>query len=112
MSEQTHSAAEVTLPIKRTDGETLADRLTDNAYHNILPARYLRKDADGELIEEQEDLFERVAKNVALAEAVFEAERREVEITVTPDQIKPDHPRRDELAAEVFGAGVSVGDDR
>ncbi|MFC6718393.1 LAGLIDADG family homing endonuclease [Natrialbaceae archaeon GCM10025810] len=102
------SADELTLPIKRTEGETLEERMTDNAYHNILPARYLRKDANGELIETQEDLFERVGKNIALAEVVYEAEKRGVEITVTPDQLKPDHPRRDELAEEVFGEGVTV----
>ncbi|MFB6138523.1 MAG: ribonucleotide reductase N-terminal alpha domain-containing protein, partial [Halobacteriaceae archaeon] len=107
----TDSAAAYTLPIKRTEGDTVADRLTDNAYHNILPARYLRKDADGELVESQEDLFERVGRNIALAEAVFEARRRDTSVTVTPDQLKPDHPRRDELAAEVFGAGVTVDDD-
>ncbi|SDX80401.1 adenosylcobalamin-dependent ribonucleoside-diphosphate reductase [Halopenitus persicus] len=111
MSGSDLSADELELPIKRTTGETLEDRLTANAYHNILPARYLRKDADGNQIETQEELFVRVAKNVALAEAVYEAEKRDVEITVTPDQIKPDHPRRDELAAEVFGAGVTAGDD-
>ncbi|RQG96935.1 adenosylcobalamin-dependent ribonucleoside-diphosphate reductase [Natrarchaeobius oligotrophus] len=110
MSERDLSAAELTLPIKRTEGETLEERLTANAYHNILPARYLRKDADGELVEEQEDLFERVGKNIALAEAVYEAEKHDLEITVTPDQLKPDHPRRDELAAEVFGAGVTADD--
>jgi len=102
---------DIDLPIKRTEGETLEERLTGNAYHNILPARYLRKDADGELVEQQEDLFVRVAKNIALAEAVYEAENRDVEITVTPDQLKPDHPRRDELAAEVFGKGTTADDD-
>ena len=111
MSKPDLSADELTLPIKRTDGDALEERLTGNAYHNILPARYLRKDADGELIEQQEDLFERVGKNVALAEAVFEAGKRGEEITVTPDQLKPDHPRRDELAAEVFGAGVTADSD-
>ena len=105
------SAAELTLPIKRTGGETLEDRMTGNAYHNILPARYLRKDADGNVTEAQEELFERVAKNIALAEAVFEAEKQGVEATVTPAQLKPDHPRRDELAAEVFGAGTTADDD-
>ncbi|WP_159899943.1 adenosylcobalamin-dependent ribonucleoside-diphosphate reductase [Salinirussus salinus] len=104
-------ADELTLPIKRTEGNTLEERLTDNAYHNILPARYLRKDANGDLVEDQEDLFERVAKNIALAEAVFEADNRGVEVTVTPGQLKPDHPRRDELAEEVFGKGVSADDD-
>ncbi|WP_458205864.1 adenosylcobalamin-dependent ribonucleoside-diphosphate reductase [Haladaptatus sp. NG-SE-30] len=103
-------ADEVTLPVKRTEGDTLEDRMTGNAYHNILPARYLRKDADGNLVETQEDLFPRVANNIALAEAVYEAEKQDVEISVTPDQLKPDHPRRDELAAEVFGKGTTVED--
>ncbi|WP_436343999.1 adenosylcobalamin-dependent ribonucleoside-diphosphate reductase [Natronorubrum sp. FCH18a] len=111
MSESELSAEELTLPIKRTDGNTLEERMTDNAYHNILPARYLRKDADGDLVETQEDLFERVGTNIALAEAVYEAEKRDLEITVTPDQLKPDHPRRDELAAEVFGEGTTAADD-
>jgi ribonucleoside-diphosphate reductase alpha chain len=105
------SADDLTLPIKRTEGDTLEQRLTSNAYHNILPARYLRKDANGDLVEQQEDLFERVAKNIALAEAVYEARQQNVDVTVTPDQLKPDHPRRDELAAEVFGKGVSADDD-
>ncbi|WP_075937961.1 adenosylcobalamin-dependent ribonucleoside-diphosphate reductase [Halosegnis longus] len=105
------SADDLELPIKRTDGETLEDRLTANAYHNILPARYLRQNQDGELVESQEDLFARVAKNIALAEAVFEADKRGVDVTVTPDQLKPDHPRRDELAAEVFGAGTTADAD-
>ena len=111
MSNANLSIDDVTLPIKRTRGEMLEKRMTDNAYQNILPARYLRKDADGDLIEEQEDLFPRVAKNIALAEAVFEADKQDREITVTPDQLKPDHPRREELAEEVFGKGVSPEDD-
>ncbi|WP_266078540.1 adenosylcobalamin-dependent ribonucleoside-diphosphate reductase [Haladaptatus caseinilyticus] len=104
-------ADEVTLPVKRTEGDTLEDRMTGNAYQNILPARYLRKDADGNLVETQEDLFPRVAKNIALAEVVYEAEKRGVEITVTPEQLKPGHPRHDELAAEVFGKGTTTEDD-
>ncbi|SFR92807.1 ribonucleoside-diphosphate reductase class II [Halomicrobium zhouii] len=111
MSDADVSADEIDLPIKRTTGDTLEERLTGNAFHNILPARYLRKDSDGELIESQEDLFVRVGRNVALAEAVFEARRRDTTVTVTPDQLKPDHPRRDELAAEVFGAGTTTEDD-
>jgi ribonucleoside-diphosphate reductase alpha chain len=111
MSDAELSADDLTLPIKRTEGETLEDRLTGNAYNNILPARYLRKDSNGDLIESPEDLFERVAKNIALAEAVFEADKQDIDITVTPDQLKPDHPRRDELAAEVFGKGTTADDD-
>ena len=111
MSDAELSADDLSLPIKRTVGDSLEDRLTGNAYNNILPARYLRKDADGELVESPEELFERVGQNVALAEAVFEAEKQGTEITVTPDQLKPDHPRRDELAAEVFGKGTTAEDD-
>ncbi|ELZ96758.1 ribonucleoside-diphosphate reductase [Haloferax mucosum ATCC BAA-1512] len=110
MSDAELSTDELVLPVKRTEGDTLAERMTGNAYNNILPARYLRKDADGELVETQEDLFPRVAKNIALAEAVFEAEKRGIEITVTPDLIKPGHPRRDELAEEVFGKGTTADD--
>jgi ribonucleoside-diphosphate reductase alpha chain len=104
-------ADELTLPIKRTDGETLEDRLTENAYQNILPARYLRKNADGEVTESQDELFARVAKNIALAEAVYESQRQDVDVTVTPDQLKPGHPRRDELAEEVFGTGFTADSD-
>ncbi|MDB2281073.1 adenosylcobalamin-dependent ribonucleoside-diphosphate reductase [Halorubrum ezzemoulense] len=111
MSSDGVSADGVELPIKRTTGETMEERLTGNAYQNILPARYLRKNADGEPTEDQEELFDRVARNVALAEAVFEAENQGVEVTVTPDQLKPDHPRRDELAEDVFGAGTTADDD-
>ncbi|MCU4751506.1 ribonucleoside-diphosphate reductase [Halobacteria archaeon AArc-curdl1] len=111
MSGSELTADDITLPIKRTEGETLEERMTANAYHNILPARYLRKDANGELTETQDELFERIGKNIALAEAVYEAENQDLEITVTPDQLKPGHPRRDELAAEVFGDGTTVNDD-
>ena len=111
MSSDGVAADELELPIKRTTGDTMEERLTANAYHNILPARYLRKNADGENIESPEELFDRVARNVALAEAVFEAEKQGVEVTVTPDQLKPDHPRRDELAEEVFGTGTTADDD-
>ncbi len=111
MSDTNPTADTVTLPIKRTDGDALQDRLTSNAYHNILPARYLQKNADGDLTETQEDLFERVAKNIALAEAAFEATRHNTSITVTPSQLKPDHPRRDELAETVFGKGITAADN-
>ncbi len=43
--------------MKRTEGDTIEERLTANAYHNILPARYLRKNADGDLTRDAEELF-------------------------------------------------------
>lgn len=65
MSEQT-----IDVPVLRNDESTLEERLTENAYEKILPARYLERDENGNVIEEQEELFERVAKNIAVAEAV------------------------------------------
>ncbi len=53
------------LPVKKVTGETVEERLTENAYQRILPARYLLKDEKGEVIETVEEMFERVAKNVA-----------------------------------------------
>ncbi|MDY6780206.1 MAG: ribonucleotide reductase N-terminal alpha domain-containing protein, partial [Halobacteria archaeon] len=101
----------VELPIKRVTGETLEDRLTENAYNRILPARYLRQNEDGDIVEDQEELFERVAKNVALAEAVYAADNHDETVHVRPDQVKPEHSDRQELVDEVFGEDVSIGDD-
>jgi len=86
------------LPTKTVTGTTLEDRLTENAYQRILPSRYLRKDENGDVIESPEDLFTRVAKNVAVAEAVWADD----DVTITWGEIKPEHPRRDELIGEVF----------
>jgi ribonucleoside-diphosphate reductase alpha chain len=78
------SIEEVKLPVKRVEADTVEDTLTANAYHNILPARYLQKDEDGSLIEEPAGLFKRVARNVALADSVYQAEDAGYEITATP----------------------------
>lgn len=58
----------VQLPVKRTTGATLKERLTPNAYGHILPARYLQKDEQGRVIESPEEMFRRVAENVAQPE--------------------------------------------
>jgi len=89
----------VVLPTKpATVDEPLEETLTSNAYHNILPARYLKKNADGELVEEQEELFERVAQNVALAEAVH----ADADLAFSPRHVKRDHPKREEIIDEEF----------
>jgi ribonucleoside-diphosphate reductase alpha chain len=72
MSEQ-----EISVPTLRNDGDTLQERMTENAYQNILPARYMKKNENGEVVEEQEEVFERVAKNIAVAEAAFTDEATE-----------------------------------
>lgn len=92
----------ITLPKKRTTGETLEERLTENAYESILPARYLKSGEDGEPVEEVENIFERVAKNIAVAEAVH----ADGFVLIRENHIKPDHPRREEIMEEVFGRPV------
>ncbi|RZN62933.1 ribonucleotide reductase N-terminal alpha domain-containing protein [Methanonatronarchaeum sp. AMET6-2] len=65
MSEKTEKNQEFKLPVKKVTGETLEERLTENAYKRILPARYLQKDRDGETTETPEEMFMRVAENIA-----------------------------------------------
>lgn len=51
--------------------------LSENAL-TVLERRYLKKDADGRVIERPEDLFRRVADNIAQADANYGASDREV----------------------------------
>jgi ribonucleoside-diphosphate reductase alpha chain len=71
--QQAKTKATFKLPVKRSQGATLKERLTDNAYERILPARYLLKDEDGEVNETPEELFERVAKNVAQPDKEYDS---------------------------------------
>lgn len=97
------TTSEWDIPPKRAEGETIEERFLDNVINRILPGRYLNKDENGNVIEKPEELFERVAKNIALAEVVYESEKLGSTVWVTPEDIKPDHPRRGQLAAKVFG---------
>ncbi len=63
--EEIKQKAEFKLPVKRTTGDTVEERLTENAHDRILPSRYLLKNEDGEVTETPKEMFERVAKNVA-----------------------------------------------
>ena len=65
MANKLEQKSKFKLPVKRVTGETVEERLTENAYERILPARYLVKDEDGNTVETPEEMFERVAKNVA-----------------------------------------------
>lgn len=72
----------ITTPILDVDEDaTVSERLTWNAENNILPARYLRKDSSGNVIETPAELFERVAENVAEAEAEYDN-------GITPESVK------------------------
>jgi len=96
-------------PIKRERDDTLEETLTSNAYNNILPARYLRKDENGDPVESPEQLFTRVAKNIALGDLPHLAAEHDDCIQLKPEHIKPDHPRRDELAADALGPITTEG---
>jgi len=52
-------------PIKTVNSGDVRDRLSGNAFECILPARYLRRDESGQVIETPETMFRRVAENVA-----------------------------------------------
>ncbi|MDY6770017.1 MAG: ribonucleotide reductase N-terminal alpha domain-containing protein, partial [Candidatus Nanohaloarchaea archaeon] len=67
------------LPVKRVEGDTVEERLTENAHDKILPARYLIKDEDGNVTETPKEMFERVAKNVAQPAKEYEHEDYEEE---------------------------------
>jgi len=111
MSSDDVATDEVELPIKRNGrdarGPSHGQRLSQH------PARALPPEERGRGADRESRgaVRPRRAQRRALAEAVFEAEKQGVEVTVTPDQLKPDHPRRDELAADVFGTGTTATDD-
>ena len=65
MKNEIKQKADFKLPVKRTTGDTVEERLTENAHDRILPARYLLKDEKGNVTETPKEMFERVAKNVA-----------------------------------------------
>jgi ribonucleoside-diphosphate reductase alpha chain len=70
-TQQQQSEEEQTIitPIKSVnESESVEERLTDNAVHGILPARYLQKNEAGETTETVEGMFTRVARNVAAGE--------------------------------------------
>lgn len=90
---EAESIEQITTPIKTVDESlSVRERFTDNAIHNILPARYLLKDDDGNVIEEAHELFERVAKNVAQPEEDFEKWADEFQHLMETQQFMPNSP--------------------
>lgn len=61
----------IELRVKRTKRETLKEGLPDTAYNRIPPARYLQKDDRGEVVDSPEEMFRRVATNVAEPEKAY-----------------------------------------
>ena len=72
MANKLKQKSDFKLPVKRVTGETVEERLTENAHDRILPSRYLLKDEDGETVETPEEMFKRVAKNVAQPDKEYE----------------------------------------
>ena len=90
------------IPVLRNEtADSLQERMTENAYSRILPARYLKKDENGNVVEEQEELFERVAKNIAVAEAVHSDD----ELNHVPIECIHDHFDEEDVGYDFeFGA--------
>ncbi|MFB6116736.1 MAG: ribonucleotide reductase N-terminal alpha domain-containing protein, partial [Candidatus Nanosalina sp.] len=65
MKNEIQQKSDFKLPVKRVKGDTVEERLTENAHDRILPSRYLLKDEEGNVTETPKEMFERVAKNVA-----------------------------------------------
>jgi ribonucleoside-diphosphate reductase alpha chain len=80
-----------TLPIKSVDPEqSLEDRLTDNVQHAIGPQRYFARGDDGEPTEDWHDVFERVARNVSLAELIYDDQAAIIEPDDLADWVDDD----------------------
>jgi len=91
----------VSIPAARNDG-TIRENLTDNAYENVFPARYLKRNEEGEIVETVEEAFERVSHNVALADLAHQTEDSiEGRVHVSADCVRPDDP--EEKRRKIFG---------
>ena len=101
--------ADFDLPVIRNDAESVAEQLNDNAYHGILPARYLKKNKDGEVVEEQEDLFERVAKNVAVGDVPYYDEQYSVKIeNLREDVVERHREQKGELPDKIDDEFIKI----
>ncbi|MCJ7429223.1 MAG: adenosylcobalamin-dependent ribonucleoside-diphosphate reductase [Candidatus Nanohaloarchaeota archaeon QJJ-5] len=69
--QQASTQQDFELPVKRVEGDTLKERMTANAYDRILPARYLLRDEERNIIETPEELFRRVAEDIAEADREY-----------------------------------------
>lgn len=80
-SEADVSIEDVAIPTKEVIAdETLDDRLTDNVQQSIGPARYFKRDEDGNPVESWGGVFNRVATNIAEAEYEFGGDERKFSI--------------------------------
>ena len=94
-------------PILRNDEQSLEERMNYNGYHNVLPARYMSKDESGNIIESQEDVFARVAKNVSVAEALHVHDRPDY----IPLDLLHDHFSFEDYSEYVEGDEIQFSED-
>jgi len=74
---------DLVLPARSIDpDESIDERMTENARENIGPARYFQSE-DGEVYEDWGDVFQRVAQNIAIAEAVSHG----LPLSISPDEL-------------------------
>lgn len=114
MSTKNENKDSVKLPIKRTEANKLENILTSNAYNNILPARYLRKNEDNDVIETPEELLERLAKNISLGDVVYKIEEYNVELKANPTDIRinASKSKRQQLCEKYFEYGTELDDEK
>lgn len=105
-TDDTTNASEVTIPRLDVDpDDSLTDRLTANVQHNIGPARYFDKDASGSVTEDWDDVFGRVAGNVAIADLIHHDTNLHVGENELSDWVT------NETAEELVGDGRTTIDE-
>lgn len=72
-TEEAKTEMEPTAKVKTEVQSTTGITLTENALH-VLEKRYLQKDKQGQVIETPEEMFRRVARAIAAAELIYDAE--------------------------------------
>lgn len=103
------STEDIVLPTKSVDpDESLEDRLTDQVLNSIGPARYFKKDENGEIQENWANVFRRVANNIAEAEYVYDGDEsnynkwsRKFEEVMRQQRFIPNSPT-------LFNAGTEI----
>ncbi|MBI4187281.1 MAG: vitamin B12-dependent ribonucleotide reductase [Chloroflexi bacterium] len=73
LAEEVQPRKELAMPARTKTVASTAIDITENARH-VLKKRYLTKDKEGQVIETPEELFRRVARTIASAESIYNAE--------------------------------------
>jgi len=96
-------------PARPTPTGSVSDALTTVARDYVLPTHYFQRDDEGNPIETPVEMFRRVARNVAMAEAVAE---EDLTLSVTPEALSFDAVGSNRLARKLFGSDTLHGGRR